>query len=72
MSQDNNEKTITLYSQQGSSDKVYMLQISKIAEGEYILNYANAKRGQALNIQQKGTATFTLEAANKEFDKVII
>lgn len=71
MSQDNIEKTVTLYSQKGSSDKVYMLQMSKVGEDEYMLHYANAKRGAALKMKVKTTTPLSWDAVNKEFDNII-
>ena len=71
MSQDNIEKTVTLYSQKGSSDKVYILQMSKVGDDQFMLHYANAKRGAALKMKAKTTTPLSWDAVNKEFDNII-
>lgn len=63
-------KLVTLYSQANGSDKVYQLQLSKV-DGGFSLAYANGKRGAALKMKPKTTSPLTLQAASKEFDKII-
>jgi bifunctional non-homologous end joining protein LigD len=64
------KQSITLYSQQGGSDKVYQLQINEIAGG-FGLTYANGRRGSALKMKAKTTTPLTREEAQKEFDKIV-
>jgi bifunctional non-homologous end joining protein LigD len=66
----NDNRTITLYCQEGSSDKVYQLNMLAV-EGGYGLFYANAKRGQALKLSPKGNSPISFEVATKEFDKIV-
>ena len=67
---DNHIKSITLYSKENGSDKVYQLQMNPV-EGGYGLMYANGKRGSALKPKPKTTTPLSLEAATKEFNKIV-
>jgi bifunctional non-homologous end joining protein LigD len=63
-------KNITLYSQEGGSDKVYLLQMVQVNDG-YGLVYANGRRGSALKTKPKTTSPLSLVDATKEFDKIV-
>lgn len=62
--------SITLYSKANNSDKVYQLQVNEV-DGGYGLVYANGRRGSALKMKPKTTKPLTLEAATKEFHKIV-
>lgn len=68
MSEDN--KSITLFSKEGGSDKVYQLKMCPV-DGGYGLIYANGRRCSSLKMKPKTTTPLTLEAATKEFDKIV-
>jgi len=63
------EKSVYLFCTGGGSDKEYHLHI-RAREGAWALDYANGKRGAVGRSQQKLAPT-TLEAATKEFDKIV-
>jgi bifunctional non-homologous end joining protein LigD len=66
----NEERNITLYSQQGGSDKVYQLMLHPVVGG-FGLTYANGRRGAALKPKPKTTKPLTYDQALKEFNKII-
>ena len=58
------EKSITLYSRKDGADKVYSLQINKVGEGEFLVLYANARRGSALKPKRKTDEPVSFDEAN--------
>jgi bifunctional non-homologous end joining protein LigD len=63
------ERSIYLYCTEGGSDKEYHLHL-RARDGAWALDYANGKRGAVGRSTQKLAPT-TLDAANKEFDKIV-
>lgn len=63
--------SITLYSQKGGSDKVYMLQIEEVEDGMHMVYYANGKRGASLKMKPKTSSPVTPKEARAEFDKTV-
>ncbi len=64
------EKT-TLHYQQGSSDKVYEVDLCEITPGSYVVNFRYGKRGANLKEGTKTTKAVTLVKAQQAFDKLV-
>ncbi|CDN12440.1 hypothetical protein RintRC_1123 [Richelia intracellularis] len=64
------KQTKLLY-QQGSSDKVYEVDLYEIAPGSYVVNFRYAKRGGNLKEGTKTTQAVTLVKAQQIFDKLV-
>lgn len=63
-------RTITLYKTEGSADKVYGLTI--VAAGElFTVTYMNGPRGGTMRTGLKTNTPVSMEAATKEFEKVM-
>lgn len=63
------QKQITLYCQQGNSDKVYI--IEKVPTGsEFVINFAYGRRGSTLNTGTKTAAPVADAKADQIFDKL--
>ncbi len=64
------EKSITLYCREGSSDKIY--QVNLRAKGDaWVVDYANGPRGKALRPGTKTETPVSLQAAQDIFDKLV-
>ena len=63
------EQKVTLYMQEGSSDKVYQLHLKPEQSG-WMIYYANARRGGALNPKPKTTKALPYEEALKTYEKI--
>lgn len=61
---------IHLYCKEGSSDKVYNIQLEKVKEG-YVVNYQNGKRNSTLTEGTKTELPLSLENAKEIFDALI-
>lgn len=63
-------KSVALYFQEGSSDKVYNVALLESGSG-YVVNFSFGRRGTALATGTKTQSPVNLEAANKIFDKLV-
>jgi bifunctional non-homologous end joining protein LigD len=63
-------RSITLYNREGSSDKVYQVQL-EAADGGFVVNYANGRRGSPLKSGTKTTSPVDYDAATKIYDKLV-
>lgn len=61
---------VSLYYQQGPSDKVYHIQLEK-AEGGYVVNFQYGRRGSALKSGTKTESSVSLECAKKVYEKLL-
>lgn len=67
-----NQKNIALHCQQGSSDKVYMVQIVADPGGTgYVVNFQYGRRGSHLNTGTKTPNPVSLMQAETIFDKLV-
>lgn len=67
-----NVKQITLHCQQGSSDKIYMVQIVAAPGGAgYVVNFQYGRRGSHLNTGTKTPNPVSLMQAETIFDKLV-
>ena len=64
-------KKTTLHYQQGSSDKVYEVDLYEITPGSYVVNFRYGKRGANLKEGTKTTKAVTLVKAQQVFDKLV-
>lgn len=64
------EQKITLYFNQGSSDKVYKAALEE-KDGLYFVNFAYGRRGNTLKTGTKTQTGVELEKAQKIFDKLV-
>ncbi|WP_088240393.1 HEAT repeat domain-containing protein [Calothrix rhizosoleniae] len=64
-------KKTTLHYQQGSSDKVYEVDLCEITPGSYVVNFRYGKRGANLKEGAKTTKAVTLVKAQQVFDKLV-
>ncbi len=64
-------KRTTLQYSEGSSDKVYEVDICQIPEGSYVVNFRYGKRGANLKEGTKTTQPVNLPEAQRAFDKLI-
>lgn len=65
------EQNITLYFQNGSSDKVYKASIEQVGDGGYLVNFAYGRTGSTLRAGTKTQAPVDAEKAQKIYDKLI-
>ena len=63
-------KSIALYCTEGSSDKEYHVSIEE-ADGGYVVNYANGRRGSTLRNGTKTNSPINLNEAQKIYDKLV-
>jgi len=63
-------KSITLYCTHGNSDKVYQLSIVE-AEGGYLVNYQNGKRGSTLRPGTRTKEPVPFEQAEKLYNSIV-
>jgi bifunctional non-homologous end joining protein LigD len=66
----NLEESVTLYFQQGKSDKVYQAFLQEV-EGSFTVNYAFGRRGTTLKTQTKTQEPLDYDKAKKVFDKLV-
>ncbi|WP_272819197.1 WGR domain-containing protein [Scytonema hofmannii] len=64
-------KRITLHCQEGTSDKVYEVDLCQINEGRYVVNFRYGRRGTNLKEGTKTTQPVSLAEAEKAFDKLV-
>jgi len=64
------EEQITLYFNQGKSDKVYKASLEKI-EKHYVVNFAYGRRGTTLKTGTKTQTPLDYEKAKKIYDKLV-
>jgi bifunctional non-homologous end joining protein LigD len=64
------EKSIKLAFKEGSSDKVYHVELKAEANG-YVVNFAYGRRGNTLNTGTKTATPVDLEKAEKAYDKLV-
>jgi bifunctional non-homologous end joining protein LigD len=62
-------KRVNLYKTEGSSDKVYNVELKEL-DGAWAVHAYNGRRGKALRLQNKGEG-LDYEAASKIYDKVV-
>lgn len=65
------ERSISLYCKDGSSDKVYQVHL-RARDGAWAVDFANGRRGGALRTGTKTAAPVSLEAAQAEFDRIVV
>ena len=68
MPNDNTVDMSTLFYQEGSSDKTYILEVECMAIGSSDVNFAYGRRGGALNVGRKATGV-SLSEARRVFEK---
>ncbi len=64
------KETISLYYKEGSSDKVYHVQL-EAADGGFVVNFQYGRRGSALQTGTKTTSPLPLEGARKVYGKLV-
>jgi predicted DNA-binding WGR domain protein len=64
-------KRTTLYFQEGTSDKVYEVDLCQVDEKNYVVNFRYGRRGTNLKEGTKTTTAIPLTQAEKVFDKLI-
>ncbi|BDA69388.1 WGR [Calothrix sp. PCC 7716] len=64
-------KRTTLHHQEGTSNRVYEVDLCQIANQRYVVNFRYGKRGGNLKEGTKTIQTIPLEEAQKVFDKLI-
>jgi bifunctional non-homologous end joining protein LigD len=60
----------TLYYHEGSSDKIYQVQIEEAGD-RYVVNFAYGRRGSTLSIGTKTNVPVDLDSAQRIFDKLV-
>lgn len=65
------EKLVKLYFREGSSDKVYEVELCMAGEGEYLVNFRYGRRGSRLREGTKTAFPESLQSAQKVFDKLV-
>jgi len=66
----NELKSVSLFCQQGSSDKEYHVRI-EARDGGFVVTFAYGRRGSTLNTGTKTPSPVCYEAATKAFDKLV-
>lgn len=61
----------TLYYQEGNSDKVYEVDLSCVADDQFVVNFRYGRRGGTLKEGTKTKQPVSQEKAQKEFDKLV-
>lgn len=64
-------KQTKLSFQQGSSDKVYEVDLCEVGEGQYVVNFRYGRRGNSLNDGSKTVFPVDLAEAEKVFEKLV-
>ncbi|WP_243146861.1 HEAT repeat domain-containing protein [Scytonema sp. UIC 10036] len=64
-------KRTTLHCQEGTSDKVYEVDLCQINEGRYVVNFRYGRRGTNLKEGTKTTQPVSIAEAEKVFDKLV-
>jgi len=64
-------KRTTLYFQEGTSDKVYEVDLCQVDETNYVVNFRYGRRGANLKEGTKTTTAIPLAKAQQVFDKLI-
>lgn len=64
-------KRTTLHYQEGTSDKVYEVDLCQIGENRYVVNFRYGRRGANLKEGVKTTEAVPLAEAQKVFDKLV-
>ncbi|MBF2008391.1 MAG: WGR domain-containing protein [Chlorogloeopsis fritschii C42_A2020_084] len=65
------EKRTTLHFQEGSSDKVYEVDLCQVSEGRYVVNFRYGRRGSNLKEGTKTTQAVPLQEAQRVFNKLV-
>ncbi|MFQ4140625.1 WGR domain-containing protein [Chlorogloeopsis sp. ULAP02] len=65
------EKRTTLHFQEGSSDKVYEVDLCQVSEGRYVVNFRYGRRGSNLKEGTKTTQALPLQEAQRVFNKLV-
>src|ERR1041384_8228598 len=68
MNTENNQ--ISLYYKEGSSDKIYQVQIEEKDAG-FVVNFAYGRRGSTLNTGTKTSSPVPYDQAKRIFDKLV-
>lgn len=63
-------KSVDLFYQEGSSDKVYFLQIEELT-GSYFVNFSYGRRGNAMQIGTKTNSAVSKDEAEKIYQKIL-
>ena len=64
-------KQVSLYFQEGRSDKVYEVDLCEVGPGQYVVNFRYGRRGTALNDGSKTLAPVPLAEAERIFDQLV-
>ena len=64
-------KRTTLHFQEGTSDKIYEVDLCQIDAGRYVVNFRYGRRGSNLKEGTKTTQAVPLETAQREFNKLV-
>ncbi|MEB3179987.1 MAG: HEAT repeat domain-containing protein [Nostocaceae cyanobacterium] len=64
-------KRTTLHYQEGSSDKIYEVDLCQVDEALYLVNFRYGRRGSNLKEGTKTTQPVALEQAQRVFDKLV-
>lgn len=64
-------KRTTLHYREGTSDKVYEVDIYQTGEAQYVVNFRYGKRGTNLKEGVKTTQAVPLQEAERVFDKLV-
>lgn len=64
-------ENITLYFQQGSSDKVYSASLEAVENDQFVVNFAYGRRGATLKTGTKTKKPVDYTAAKKAYDKLV-
>lgn len=60
-----------LFFQQGSSDKVYEVDLCEVGAGQYVVNYRYGRRGGALRDGTETPSALSRDGAQRVFDKLV-
>ncbi len=63
-------KQINLHFQEGSSDKVYEIDLCEVGPGRFVVNYRFGRRGSRLKEGSQTTAPVSQAEANRVFDSL--
>lgn len=64
-------KQVVLFYREGSSDKVYEVDLCEVGAGRYVVNFRYGRRGSVLKEGTKTAAPVALAAAEREFDDLV-
>ena len=65
------EKKVSMYFQQGASNKEYHAQLTQAPDGGWLVTFQYGRRGASLTFGQKTANPTTYEAASKAYDKLV-